>query len=239
MFVLYLDAYHLGDPLFLTGLARDARARFDAGGSGFVIVHGTGEAGERAVEALGIEPARESGALVPPTPEAARAAERAGRDLLRQVVHELSEAGVHAVRVTGADRGLVRADGSIGKASWVGDLARQRAVPVVLSLAPEASGEVGSGAPGGAPDVREVDPAGLSGRLAAAIGAEAVVALGTPLAGDGTLSAEAADGAVPDSDALRRIALGGVGVRVARRAALRAPGVPGREVTSSPDGEPA
>jgi acetylglutamate kinase len=219
MFVLYLDAYHLGDPLFLTGLARDVRARHDEGGAGFVIVHGAGEAGERAVEALGIEPVRASGALVASSPEAEAAVERAARDLHRQVVHELTEAGVHAVRVAGTDRGLVRPDGSLGKTGWLATLCRQRAVPVLLSVGPdEASG------------AREVDPAALSARLALEIGAEAVVALGRAPEALGPLSMAAAAAAVPDGDALRRMQLGGVEVRVARRTALRSPGVPGGAV---------
>ena len=219
MFVLYLDAYHLGDPLFLTGLARDAKARHDAGGSGFVVVHGYGEAGERAVEALGLEPSRASGALATPTPEAAEAAERAGRDLNRQVVHELSEAGVHSVRVAGTDRGLVRPDGTIGRVSWLAELARQRAVPVVLAVAPD--GESG---------VREVDPAALAGRLSAEMGAEAVVAFGTPPEASGALTEAEAEAVLPDGEALGRMGLSGVSVRVCRRSALRSPGIPGRSV---------
>ncbi|OZC02986.1 hypothetical protein [Rubricoccus marinus] len=215
MFVLYLDAYYLGDPLFLTGLARDLKARHDAGGDGIVVVHGLGEAAERALEASGATVARRDGALELATPEAEALAERAGRDLNRQIVHELSEAGVHAVRVSGVDRGLARADGSVGRVSWLADLCRQRAVPVVLTI---ASGD-GNG-------VREVDPGPFSAALAEKLGAEAVLVLGQPpeAGGEGTGDAEAAR--VPDAKVLQRIGLERVPVVAIRRSALRRPGRP-------------
>ena len=215
MFVFFLDAYHLGDPLFLTGLARDLKARHDAGGEGVVIVHGVGEAAERAIEATGREPVRVAGALQTPTAQDAALVERAGRDLNRQIVHELNDAGVHAIRVTGADRGLVRPDGTVGKTEWLATLARQRGVAVVVSLAPEADGTL-----------READPAVLSARIARSLASGAVVALGTPEAGVRSLSGAALEAAVPDADALRRMGSEGVDVVVARRSALRSPGSP-------------
>ena len=215
MFVLYLDPYPLGDPLFATGLARDLKARMDAGGGGFVIVHGAGEEGERAIEALGLEPRREDGALVLPDAESARAVERAVRDLNRRLVDALNEDGISAVRVLGTDRGLVRADGTFGKTRWLADLARQRAVPVVASWGPRDSGE-------GA----ERDPAGFARGLADELGGVPLVALGTPPAGLERAVLDEASGWVPDAKALGRMASGGREVRVVRRAALRQPGVP-------------
>lgn len=211
MHVLYLDPYFLGDPLFMTGLARDLRARMDAGGDGLVIVHGTGEEGERAVEAMGHEPIREAGALVLSDAEAAGAVERAGRDLNRRLVDTLNEAGVSAVRVVASDRGLVRPDGSIGDASWLTRLAGQRAVPVVLAMQAD-----GMSAP------RDLDPAGVSALLAAGSDGGSVLALSTRSAGDAEVIARH----VPDTEALRRMELAGATSRVVVRASLRQAGHP-------------
>lgn len=214
MFVLYLDAYFLGDPLFLTGLARDLAARQASGGDGLLIVHGVGEAGARAVEATGADASFRDGTLTIP-PEAAGLVERAGRDLNRQIVHELSEAGVHAMRVTGVDRGLVRADGSVGKVAWLAHLAAQRALPVVLAIAPDASG-----------GVRNVAPAALARDIAAALGADAVIALSSTAIGSPEVSLDEARAAVPDANALSRMASGDIDVIVAVRASLRSSGRP-------------
>ena len=215
MFVLALDSYSLGDPLFLTGLARDLQARHAAGGSGFLIVHGTGEAGERALEALGAEPERADGALVIETPEAAAAVERAARELNRSIVHELSEVGVHALRVTGLDRGLIRPDGTLGKTAWLAQAAGARTVPVIVGWGP---GKGGSGA--------ETVPARLSAQLSSALGGLPIVALGTPEADSAQVPLATAREWVHDPEALGHMASGGGEVRVVRRSALRRPGIP-------------
>ncbi|HIL56296.1 MAG TPA: hypothetical protein EYG39_00105 [Rhodothermales bacterium] len=213
MLVVYLDPYHLGDPLFATGLARDLDARRKAGGSGLALVMGGGEAAERAVEALGIEPEHADGRLVLPTREAAEAAERAAREAHRQLVSALNEEGVHAVRVTASDRGLVRPDGTPGKTAWLETLVAQGAVPVILSLVSDGDGTG-----------QDVGAAVLSARLADAMGAHAVVALGTAPAEAGPASLEEAGRWVPSADALRRMASAGSPVVVARRSALRSAG---------------
>lgn len=213
MLVVYLDPYHLGDPLFATGLARDLDARRKAGGSGLALVMGGGEAAERAVEALGFEPEHTDGRLVLPTAEAAEAAERAAREAHRQLVSALNEEGVHAVRVTASDRGLVRTDGTPGKTAWLETLAAQGAVPVVLSLVSDGTGTA-----------QDVGADALAARLADAMGAEAVVALGTPPADGETATPEDAARWVPSADALRRMGSGDCAAVVARRSALRSAG---------------
>ncbi|MEM1056740.1 MAG: hypothetical protein AAGI52_14555 [Bacteroidota bacterium] len=214
MLVFYIDPYPLGDPLFLTGLARDLKARLDVGGSGLILVLGSGEEGDRAIEALGAEPRREAGALAFANDEEASAVERAARDLHRRVVDALNEAGISAVRIAASDRGLFREGGSVGKARWVRDLALQRAVPVVLAVAEDEQGVV-----------RDLDPATLAGRLATALEAPAV-ALGSPPEGSRSASLEELSGSVPDANALRRMASESLTSIVVRRSALRQPGVP-------------
>ncbi|MEM6325692.1 MAG: hypothetical protein AAF791_01105 [Bacteroidota bacterium] len=215
MFVLYLDPFHLGDPLFATSLARDLRARLDAGGGGLVIVHGTGEAGERAIEALGEEPIREGGALTLDSVRAATEAERAGRDENRRLVDTLNEAGVPAVRVLASDRGLVQPDGSMERSQWVRDLASRGAVPVVLAFRA-----------GGDDPPRDLDPAALAAELAGSLGNLPVFALTSRAVETGTDPVAWRDVPVPDTEALARIGFGGARLLAGRRAAIRVPGDP-------------
>ena len=158
MLLVPLDPYDLGDPLFLTQLARDLAHR----GGGGVLVHGSGEAGERALEATGAVARIHDGVWAVETPEQAAVVERAARELNRRVVHELNEVGVSAVRVAGADRGLLKTDGAglvAGPVGWVRDLAERGAAVVVASLV------AGKG-----PELREVDALAASAVLARALG---------------------------------------------------------------------
>ena len=221
MTVLYLGPYFLGDPLFLGGFARDLAAR--PPGAPLVVVHGSGEAGERAVEATGTEAVADGGVWQVPTDAARVAVERATRELNRGIVHELNESNVAAVRVVGVDRGLLRADGgtvTVGKTGWLATLAQQGAVPVVGTLA-----RLGD-------SVIEVDAAASAAGIARAVGADAVTALlkgraPTVVDADGPvaeLAAEALDGVrgIPDVDALRRMLGAGVSVRLTTLATVRA-----------------
>ncbi|MEM8560259.1 MAG: hypothetical protein AAGG50_20760, partial [Bacteroidota bacterium] len=133
--------YHLGDPLFLTGLAQDiARAQRPA-----LLLHAGREAAATALEAQGVfdpdtvlgGPLGEHGAVV----------ERALRDQNRTIAAALTEAGVAAVRLMASDRGLVRIDGDgadsqlrMGETDWVAGLLRQRSCVVVAALAETAAG---------------------------------------------------------------------------------------------------
>jgi len=157
--LLVLDRYHLGDPLFPRALARVVR-----GGVGpLMIVHDSGDAGERALEATGALVERRDGALVTGTIEEKALVERAVREQNRQIAHELTEEQVSTVRVMGTDRGLLRLEGGalhVGRTDWLATLAAQGAVPVVGGLAASLEGPV------------EVDAT----RAALALGA----ALGTP-----------------------------------------------------------
>ena len=158
MLILTIDPYLLGDPLFSTQLARDLAHR----GRGAVLVHGSGDAGERALEATGAVVRQHRGVWAVETEAQALRVERATRELNRQIVHELNEAGVSAIRVLGADRGLLKRDGETvraGATAWLRTLASQGIVAVVAAVvAPQAEGGA----------LREVDRLEASAALAAA-----------------------------------------------------------------------
>ncbi len=168
MILVLLDAYHLGDPLFIPQLARDVAARKE----GILFVHGSGEAGERAVEALGGVARQVDGVWDTRTPAEAADVERATRDLNRRIVHEMNEAGAPAVRVMAGDRGLVTgsADGTLraGRTAWLSALIQQNVVPVIATMISS-----------GSDSLREADPAQVAAVLAEALGATAVVLLQT------------------------------------------------------------
>ncbi|MEM0963831.1 MAG: hypothetical protein AAGK21_14990, partial [Bacteroidota bacterium] len=204
--VVYLDPYFLGDPLFVPGLARDLAARKRA----VVLVHGSGEAGEQALESLGRMPTASDGVWDAPDAEAREAVERATRELNRQLAHELNEAGVPVVRVAGTDRGLLAAgdDVRVGRVGWLQTLVGQGVTVVVAALAMD--GET----------VVEVDAARSVSLLAAALDLPPLALSNRSLSEDVTL--DGLSNAVPDLAAVRRIASGG-SIRVGPRALLRAP----------------
>lgn len=163
MLLICLDPYLLGDPLFLSQLARDLAHR----GGGALLVHGSGEAGERAIEATGALARQRDGVWDVDTPELTAEVERATRELNRQIVHELNEAGVSAIRVIGADRGLLkRINGEVvaGHTDWLSGLVRRGVVAVVATLV-DAAGDA----------LPEVDPVVGASALARALGVESVV----------------------------------------------------------------
>ena len=201
--VVYLDPYFLGDPLFVPGLARDLAAR----GSGVLLVHGSGERGERALEALGDVPTSDGGVWRTRGLEGEQAVERAARELNREIHHELNEAGVATIRVAGSDRGLLRPVGGaleVGNAAWLSQSLAQGVTAVLVSLV-----RVGGRA-------LEVDPATAAGRLSAALGLEAVALTTGPVE---ETALEAAP--LPDRDAVRRLAKGAGYVAAGPRVLLR------------------
>ena len=157
--LVYLDAYHLGDPLFLRGFARDVEAHVGP----LILVHGSGEEAERALEARGFLTEEEKNG-----PAAQQLVERAIRDLNRRIVHELNDAGVPAVGVFGVDRGLLRRSGrgdvEAGKVDWLVALVRQGGIPVVGGLVRSSANEF-----------TEADPAQVLVALAQAVEAAAGV----------------------------------------------------------------
>ena len=218
MLVVYLDPYFLGDPLFVPGLARDVAAR----AAGLVLVHGSGERGERALESLGRMPTARDGVWDAEDDEGRAVVERATRDLNREIAHELNEAGVSAIRVMGADRGLLKLrDGAVeaGKTGWLGDLVGQGVVAVVASLVEGEAGAV------------EADAARAAGVLAASLGARLVLLTTRSLETGGPVSTLA--DALPDgAAAARAVAVPGVAA-AGPRATLRTPGGPSAVLTST------
>ncbi|MFN3596228.1 MAG: hypothetical protein ACK41D_03045 [Rubricoccaceae bacterium] len=227
LLIVYLDAYHLGDPLFIDRFARIAKACAHP----LVLVHGTGEAAELALEGSGREPAREGGVLRLAHADDAETVARAGRELSRRLVHALNEAGVSALRVTGADRGLLRAtaDGALEApgAAWVAALARQGAVPAVLAL---VRGEVTA-------PLREVDPAAAAAALARATGGT-LVALARSATGRLPERAAPAEAAAlaGDPEGFARLAASGLPLRLAPPGSLAGPEAqpPGIAVSERP-----
>lgn len=217
MLVVYLDPYFLGDPLFVPGLAQDLAAR----PGGLVLVHGSGERGERALESIGRVPRARGGVWEAEDAEGREVVERAIRDLNREIAHELNEAGVSAIRVMGADRGLLKADGgalAAGRAGWLGELAGQGVVAVVAALVDGADRPV------------EADAAEAAGVLAVALGVPLAVLSTRSVEGGGPVATLA--GAFPDADSVARAVAvpgrAGAGPRVT----LRQPGGPSATVTT-------
>jgi len=151
LYLLYLDRYHQGDPLFQKELAqRFARTR--PGEPPALILHTAGEKLERTLEAEGLFPERDAGGVVQTeTPRQAALAERAAREANQEIVALFTEEEVSVVGLQGADRGLLHSgaasgeedsedgsqDGSVtaGALGWVEDLVKMRVVPVVSALA--------------------------------------------------------------------------------------------------------
>lgn len=217
MLVVYLDPYFLGDPLFVPGLAQDLAAR----GAGLVLVHGSGERGERALESLGQMPTSTDGVWQVEDSEGRQVVERAIRDLNREMANELNEAGVPSIRVMGADRGLLRQEeGALtaGPTAWVGTLVRQGVVAIVTSLVDGDEGDI------------EVDPATAAAVLAASLDAPLAV-LTTRAVERGGAVEDHAD-ALPDAAAVvRAVSITGE-VRAGPRATLRQPEGPSAVLTA-------
>lgn len=133
-YLIYLDDYHLGDPLFLQGLAR-ALARTRADTPPAAIVHGSGEVAERMLEAQGWFVERQGGLLPVETSEQAAIIERAIRHVNRTLVGLLTESIVAAVGTTGNERRFFEIDAGgelvLGPTGWVEELMARRVVPVI------------------------------------------------------------------------------------------------------------
>lgn len=147
VYLLYLDRYHQGDPLFLKELAQHF-ARADPGQVPAVLVHASGEKLERTLEAEGLFPEREEGIVKTETPQQEALAERAVREANQDLVALFTDEVVTAVGLQGCDRGVLKrtpeGDVEAGTLGWVEDLVKMRVVPVISTLAagPEGAEEV-------------------------------------------------------------------------------------------------
>lgn len=164
LYILYLDRYHLGDPLFVKRLAREINQGPERA---CLIVHGSGEKVERTLESKGFFPDRTRGVLDVEEPAQRRLVERAVREANQEIVGALTDEVVSTVGIQGTDRGLLSlaadpdasqadadpdahpdADGApaptveVGKTGWLEALIKQQVVAVVSSLARTPGGEV-------------------------------------------------------------------------------------------------
>lgn len=142
--LVYLDDYHAGDVLFIQSLAH-ALARMKA--RRVVLVHGSGEHAERALEAQGIFRTRVHGVLPVETADEHTLVEKALRHVNRKITGALTDAVVPAIGIVGSERGLLRIKGGrvcVENAGWVEGLSRQGVVAVVAAFAmDDASGRTG------------------------------------------------------------------------------------------------
>jgi acetylglutamate kinase len=224
-YVFYLDRYHLGDPLFLTRLAQDL-ARLDAPR---VLVHGAGEDSERALEATGAFPDWHGDLLVATSGVERATVERATRDLNRRIAGALNDAGVAAVRMDGASRGLARATPTggveVAGAQWLVEVAAAGAVPVVAALAPSDHG-----------GLVQVSGGSLAAGIAAAFGEAEVIffAKGSDTRSEAT--DDVADTVInsqsPEPHALRSALDAGAVVRLSRPRDVTSTGIEGRRLTT-------
>ena len=151
MYLLCIDDYHLADPLFIDELGRELssnRRHLPP----LLLVHGSGEAAERALEGQGLFRERSGGVLQVASAKEAAVVDRATREANQQLVDRLTDAVLPAVSIPGDARGLLVHDGPgvrVGPVAWVRQLVAQDALPVVSALARDpASGgsrEVGLG----------------------------------------------------------------------------------------------
>lgn len=136
-YLIYLDRYHQGDPLFIKDLAQ-ALAKASPLPT-CLLLHGSGEKVERTLESQGYFPERENGVLQVEEPDQIRLVERATREANQEIVGTLTDEVVSSVGVQGADRSLLRLqdDGTVatGRVGWVQDLLKMHVVPVISALA--------------------------------------------------------------------------------------------------------
>ncbi|NBC16884.1 MAG: hypothetical protein GVY18_06150 [Bacteroidetes bacterium] len=142
-YLLYLDDYHLEDPVFVQSMARIMQRRDRL--PPCLMVHGSGGRAERLLEAEGLFPETEDGVVRPTTPEEEALVERGLRQATRQVVGTLVDEVIYAVGFQGADRGLLQrqADGTLatGDLGWLDALIDQQAIPVISTMAQDGTAQ--------------------------------------------------------------------------------------------------
>ncbi len=219
LYILYLDAHHLGDDIFLNDLAQ----RFHQSTTGeppSLIVHGSGEKVERTLESQGYFPERKEGVLDVQEPDQIRLVERAVRETNQELVATLTDEVVPTVGIQGVDRSLLQwgEEGGVvvSRIGWIEALLQQRVLPVVSALVDHPQQE----------QVREVSTAEAARALAEAFERYEVTVVffstdGQPGLADAEGGRDAVsvkalpdDGPVPDVTALRRLVAQGVPVLI-------------------------
>jgi len=142
LYLTYLDREHLGDRLFLQGLAQALHAS-PSGEPPAALLHGSGEKVERTLEAEGFFPERVDGILDVTEPEHLDLVERAVREVNQEVVGTLTDEVISTVGIQGDKRSLLRRDQSgdlvVGATGWIEALIKQRVLPVISALADDAA----------------------------------------------------------------------------------------------------
>ncbi len=153
LYLLYLDRYHLGDPLFLQGMVKEIN---QGPPRDCLMVHGSGEKVERTFESQGLFPERNHGVLDVESDADRQLVERAIRELNQEIVGSLTDEVVSTVGIQGSDRGLLRLASSpdpessdadpgagtastgslaVGRTGWLEALLKQHVIAVVSALA--------------------------------------------------------------------------------------------------------
>lgn len=141
--ILYLDRFHLGDPLFLQALGR-AVARSTTQGFRPLLVHGQGEYVQRRLEGEGLFLSAHRDVFTGETEVQRRLIGTIHRDLNRWLVGILTEAAVPAVGFLGSDRRMLtleKGEVGVGRVNWLEDVVERGVVPVIGAAAKTESGE--------------------------------------------------------------------------------------------------
>ena len=229
LYIIYLDAYHLGDRIFINDLAEQIGSASDMP---CLLVHGSGEKVERTLESKGFFPERTDGVLDVSEPEHIQLVERAVRETNQHIVGTLTDAVVPTVGAQGVDRSLLQLDeeGSVtaSQTGWLAALLKQQVVPVISALVEHPTEG----------RVREVNAADAAVALAEALDDfDPTVVFFTrsnrPGLADanGTLDSVPEDAldahdALPDAAAVRRVAAAGLDVLMTSLEGLFAGGTP-------------
>jgi acetylglutamate kinase len=231
LYLIYLDAYHQGDDIFINELAQRLH-QAPAGEPLCMVVHGSGEKVERTLESQGLFPERVDGVLDVTEPEHIRLVERAVRETNQKLVAAFTDEVVPTVGIQGVDRNLLQLDeqGDViaHKIGWVEALLKQRVVPVVSALIEDTDAKY----------VREVNAADATIALAEAFDAVDPTAVffttgSQPGLADATgvlkviaLDALPANGPLPDAQAVRRVVQAGLPALITNLDGLFADGGP-------------
>ncbi len=137
-YAIYIDSYHASDTIFINDLARSLTTWHSLGRTG-IVLQNPDEAIQRFVESKALDYPIRSEAQ---RSELAEDIERIVVEANKRIVAQLTESGVAAVGISGADRGTIERDGSTGqigiRSEWLRSVAQPGVIPVLAPLANEA-----------------------------------------------------------------------------------------------------
>ncbi len=136
--LVWLDDYHLGDPLFVRSVARSLSLA-PASDRTVLLLHGAAERAARMLEARSAAVHNPKALYGLTDPPVRAVVEQAIREQNKDIVATLTEFGVPAVGIQGSDRRMLFADDAgdvnVGDARWLETLISQHTVPVISSMA--------------------------------------------------------------------------------------------------------